>query len=91
MEKGTLSGLRYSSDDASRPFPGLPRVIVSRLRATETGPATDASQPPRGPKASGPPPIDASPGRAACELVPAATPGAASRADHRQSSYDYKK
>jgi hypothetical protein len=29
-------------------------------------------------------------GRTACELVMAATPGAANRADHRQSSADYR-
>jgi hypothetical protein len=28
---------------------------------------------------------------AACELVPAATPGAIARTDHRQSSADYRK
>ena len=52
MEKGTLSGLRCSSDDAARSFPGLPRVIVPRLLAIETGPVTDTPAA-QGPKARG--------------------------------------
>jgi hypothetical protein len=35
--------------------------------------------------------LHASTGTTACELVLAATPGTAHRADHRQSSADYRK